>query len=226
MLGFGLVAISGPENIFVRTFSGDTARARLLRYFLPMTVIGVLVQGFLSDTITGTFGIEHTLADALFSLAFAILMSGVVVQLLNVMLRRADRAETERKRVEGELRRTSKFPLENPNPILRIGGDGSILFANRASAAILTAWDRQTGEKIPEIGNSTSKLPLSRGCIKKLQLTATVRFSRASWCPIWMKGTSTFMEATIPSASGRMKPCVGARKSSAISSTILKLACL
>src|SRR5208283_4247545 len=111
VLGFGLVAMAGPENIFVRPFVSNSARARVLRYFLPITIMGALVQGFLSDVITNTYSINHTLADALFSLAFATLMSVVIVQLSQVMFRRADRAEAEAKRAKAEFRRFSKFPL-------------------------------------------------------------------------------------------------------------------
>jgi PAS domain S-box-containing protein len=47
---------------------------------------------------------------------------------------------TERKRAEEEIRNLSKFPSENPNPILRLDPDGIILYANQASQALLEDW--------------------------------------------------------------------------------------
>jgi PAS domain S-box-containing protein len=57
---------------------------------------------------------------------------------------------SERKQVEEEIRRLSKFPAENPNPVLRIERAGRILYANPASAPILAAWDRNVGQDAPE----------------------------------------------------------------------------
>ncbi len=118
LLGFGLVAMAGPENIFVHPFVGNSSSARLLRIFLPVTITGVLVQGFLSDTITTKYGINHTAADALFSLAFATFMCGVVVQLSRVMFLHADRAETERRRAEEVSIRLASIVESSDNAII------------------------------------------------------------------------------------------------------------
>ncbi|MCY3024228.1 MAG: PAS domain S-box protein [Planctomycetota bacterium] len=56
---------------------------------------------------------------------------------------------TERKRAEEQLRSVSRFPTENPNPVLRISSDGTVLYANKASAPLLEVWDRQTGQVVP-----------------------------------------------------------------------------
>jgi class 3 adenylate cyclase len=42
------------------------------------------------------------------------------------------------------------FPDENPNPVLRIARDGTILYANRASEPILRTLDTARGERVPE----------------------------------------------------------------------------
>lgn len=44
--------------------------------------------------------------------------------------------EQTRQRIEG----LAQFPAQNPNPVLRIGADGTILFANEASAPLLHEW--------------------------------------------------------------------------------------
>jgi PAS domain S-box-containing protein len=44
---------------------------------------------------------------------------------------------TDRKRMEGELQSLALFPDENPNPVMRVAADGSLLYFNVASKALL-----------------------------------------------------------------------------------------
>ncbi len=57
---------------------------------------------------------------------------------------------TARKRVEDEVRDLAKFPEENPNPVLRVTPDGTILYANPASQKLLDAWTVCDGVTFPE----------------------------------------------------------------------------
>jgi PAS domain S-box-containing protein/putative nucleotidyltransferase with HDIG domain len=56
---------------------------------------------------------------------------------------------TERKRAEQEIEALSRFPSENPNPILRVVQDGKIIYANTASDALLRMWDSTVGGYLP-----------------------------------------------------------------------------
>jgi PAS domain S-box-containing protein len=53
---------------------------------------------------------------------------------------------SERKRAQEEIASLSKFPDENPNPILRLSQAGTILYHNKASAPLLNLWDCHDGE--------------------------------------------------------------------------------
>ena len=55
---------------------------------------------------------------------------------------------TERKLAEEGIRSISKFPSENPSPVLRIRRDGTILYANDSAAPILTKWGLDVGQKV------------------------------------------------------------------------------
>ncbi|MCW5625296.1 MAG: EAL domain-containing protein [Burkholderiales bacterium] len=44
----------------------------------------------------------------------------------------------------------ARLPGELPEPILRIGGDGTVLYANAASQTLLTHWRTKIGERLPE----------------------------------------------------------------------------
>ena len=50
---------------------------------------------------------------------------------------------------EQEIRSLARFSDENPFPVLRISGDGSLLYANQGSWLLLTHWKIGTGEPVP-----------------------------------------------------------------------------
>jgi PAS domain S-box-containing protein len=56
---------------------------------------------------------------------------------------------SERKRAEEEIERLARFPRENPNPVLRVAWDGTLLYANPASALLLDTWGCREGAKLP-----------------------------------------------------------------------------
>ena len=67
----------------------------------------------------------------------------------------------EKKRTKKELRRElensrravynlSKFPAQNPNPVMQISVDGVISFTNKAGWDIVNFWNSCIGEKVPD----------------------------------------------------------------------------
>jgi PAS domain S-box-containing protein len=52
---------------------------------------------------------------------------------------------TERKEAEEEIRDLSKFPSENPSPVLRIARDGTLLYINEAGLNLLPQWHLEVG---------------------------------------------------------------------------------
>ena len=57
---------------------------------------------------------------------------------------------TERVQAKEEIEILSRFPAENPNPVLRCDLEGRLLYANPASAPILELWNCQVGDLLPE----------------------------------------------------------------------------
>ena len=57
---------------------------------------------------------------------------------------------TELKQQESKVKSLSKFPSENPLPVLRIDGKGTILYGNIAALLLLTVWNTKIGECAPE----------------------------------------------------------------------------
>ena len=54
----------------------------------------------------------------------------------------AERAQVERDSL-------AKFPEENPNPVLRVAHDGTILYANPGAAVVLAHWGCSPGQRLP-----------------------------------------------------------------------------
>lgn len=57
---------------------------------------------------------------------------------------------TEYRRIEGEVRMLAKFPSENPNPVMKMAGDGEVAYANKASEPLLSLWGTKVGQKLPD----------------------------------------------------------------------------
>jgi len=55
---------------------------------------------------------------------------------------------TERKRAEQEIEGLARFPSENPNPVLRIATDGTLLYANAACTPLLDDWGWGVGQPV------------------------------------------------------------------------------
>jgi PAS domain S-box-containing protein len=50
---------------------------------------------------------------------------------------------------EEETRALAKFPSENPNPVLRISADGTVLYSNNAGEPLLAEWRTEVGKRLP-----------------------------------------------------------------------------
>jgi len=57
---------------------------------------------------------------------------------------------TERRQAEQEIESLARFPNENPNPVLRVARDGSVLHANHASSPLLDIWGSRVGQPLPD----------------------------------------------------------------------------
>ncbi|MCE5250027.1 PAS domain-containing protein, partial [bacterium] len=57
---------------------------------------------------------------------------------------------TERRLAEEEIRKLAKFPAENPNPVMRVTPDGSVIYANTPAMNLLKSWKSGIGQHLPE----------------------------------------------------------------------------
>ncbi|MDM7925528.1 MAG: PAS domain S-box protein [bacterium] len=70
---------------------------------------------------------------------------------------------SERRKAESEIRQLSRFPAENPNPVMRVDKAGVLLYANPASGRLLDEWDCRVGGKVPAFARRWTRQALSTG---------------------------------------------------------------
>ncbi|MGD0806194.1 MAG: PAS domain S-box protein [Anaerolineales bacterium] len=57
---------------------------------------------------------------------------------------------TDQRMAEEKIQNLSRFPEENPNPVMRMTPDGVLLYANQSSRPFLTYWNIGVGQIVPE----------------------------------------------------------------------------
>ncbi len=91
---------------------------------------------------------------------------------------------TELKRAQEEIERLAKFPSENPNPVLRVAKDGSIIYANNGSEPLLNFWGCKTGELLPEEWRQKAADVFRTGSGKATELQCDSRMYSVLFSPI------------------------------------------
>ena len=141
ILGIGLVVAAGTESVFLRPFMGASIRAKILRAFLPLTAVAAIAQGIIHEYIDRLEAVNLSLAAASTSLTFAFLVGGLAVFTSRLTSRSILRAESERDRLEKELRESEKGHraiIEGVNEGISIWKDEHLKFANKK-------WHQMTG---------------------------------------------------------------------------------
>jgi len=101
-----------------------------------------------------------------------------LLQELSLLRRRVSELErqvADRKTTEQETANPAKLPAEDPNPVLRISTDCTILYANDASSIVLQTWQRQVGQALPEPCCQRAKEALSSGKVSTFEFNCVDR---------------------------------------------------
>jgi PAS domain S-box-containing protein len=91
---------------------------------------------------------------------------------------------TERRRAEEEVRALAGFPSENPNPVLRFGEDGTIMYANEASRPLLADWGRDVGQVLDGKWRGLVKEALRAGRGRRAELELGGRVLALTIAPV------------------------------------------
>ncbi len=91
---------------------------------------------------------------------------------------------TGRKQAEKERETLSRFPAENPNPVLRISRHGVILYANPPSNSLLRSWGRAVGDALPEELREQTDAALATGSGTSLEEQCDGRVFALTLAPV------------------------------------------
>jgi hypothetical protein len=68
-----------------------------------------------------------------------------------------------------------QFPAKNPNPVLSVAKDGTVIYSNEAGEPLLNEWGISVGEKLPpHIENIVHRI-LSRNTPAKIEIKVGIR---------------------------------------------------
>jgi len=91
---------------------------------------------------------------------------------------------TERKKAEEQIAKLAKFPAENPYPVLRISGYGTVIYANKASLSLLKVWRCRVGESLPDRWHELILDALSSGQSQQTEVKCNGRIFSLTFAPV------------------------------------------
>ena len=74
-----------------------------------------------------------------------------------------------RRRTEEDILNLARFPAENTDPVLRVAGDGTLLYANAASEFLLADWCCEVGRPAPESWRNVAAEALVSGFARQVE---------------------------------------------------------
>lgn len=120
--------------------------------------------------------------------AIAALRFGAVDYILKPInpdeLRTRLRHVAERLRAQDQIRTLSSIPAESPDPVLRVGREGVLLYANSASAPLLEMWGCQAGEPLPSTWQQRIQDSLGTGSNRDVEVTCGPRIFSLRLAPL------------------------------------------
>ncbi|MCO5384373.1 MAG: hypothetical protein NHB15_21890 [Methanosarcina barkeri] len=63
-----------------------------------------------------------------------------------------------------------QFPADNPNPVLNVAKDGTVIYSNKAGEPLLHEWGVAVGEKLPSSIGNIAKNVISRNSPEKMEV--------------------------------------------------------
>jgi len=172
LLGVALVLAAGPECIPARWLSGPSARARLLRAFLPLTVAAVVGSGVLQHWASSLFpGLSEALVSVVFVLGFAVVTGLIVVRVARTLGDSLDRAEAQQRQSHEALweseERYRRIVQTAEEGIWVIDREAKTTYVNRKMAEMLGyAPEEMAGQPLLAFMNKDQH-PLARGLLDR-----------------------------------------------------------
>jgi serine phosphatase RsbU (regulator of sigma subunit) len=100
----GMIAAGGSRRWPLRLFAGSSARALLLRAFVPVIVGALLINGWVRHALLVQLDVNPAIISSLSAIIFAFITGLVITQVAAIVGGQIDRAEAEREKAREQLR--------------------------------------------------------------------------------------------------------------------------
>ncbi len=91
---------------------------------------------------------------------------------------------TDRKLDEEEIEKLARFPSENPNPVLRVANDGTLLYSNKLGELLLKEWKCRRGEALPEEWRARVAGIFRSGTVTDIEIECDDKVFSLILCPV------------------------------------------
>jgi len=147
IVGGALVFMAGPESWPLASLTGPGTRARLLRAFLPFTVVILMSLGLFDVTLSRFTSVNPALIEFVLIIPFLLAVIFIVARLSRNIGASIDSAHEEKLRAERALREAEKryrhlFENLGDAAVIADAGTGMILEVNREAEALF-GWPRE-----------------------------------------------------------------------------------
>jgi len=132
----GSVIAIGPRHIPVRPFLGNSARAQMLRAFLPITLIAVIIDGSLYHLLPLTLRTNGAVVSALSAVCILTITSLVISRVALKLGGSMELAEEKQNEAREQLKEQVLLLDVAPDAIFSITLDGKIQFWNQSSTRL------------------------------------------------------------------------------------------
>lgn len=138
-LNCNIIFSAGPNYWPVNVFVGPSIKARVVRVFIPLAIVIVLIQGFLSANHEfwkiGT-ALRYALATIV-TLAIFIAMIALLAKMLDKEIEQSDNAKIQAENTLKQSEARFRTLVETANDgIININSDGMVVFWNHAAESI------------------------------------------------------------------------------------------
>lgn len=129
-LGTGLIFTIGPEYWPQCLVTGLSTRARLMRAFLPVTVVIVIIMGWIYTVVVLQSKSNPALLSSLLAILFMVIIGFIVSHTASIIGNAIDLAETKRNLAESQHRKLSQAVEHSPNTVVITDVHGNIEYVN------------------------------------------------------------------------------------------------
>ncbi|GJL78598.1 MAG: hypothetical protein NPINA01_15870 [Nitrospinaceae bacterium] len=156
--------------------------------WLPGQYMGIATEIEAPEAFGPLYAISRGFLAVLGLLAVATLIAFLMHLFQMRLQKEKNLANKHVRETEKKIKSLAKFPSENPNPVLRIAGDGKLLYANAPAFTLLNDMTIQVGDLVFPEFQANAAYALSSKSIQEIATQVGKRTFLLQWVPILNEG--------------------------------------